>query len=98
MYECHVTIQLPEREQGLKIARAYYEGLGRRHQWKTSYIVNDPLLGKGGYFYFTAHHVDYDTLFSKMEALAFGLGTLVVRKKIEQIIYDTKRELVNVHT
>jgi hypothetical protein len=86
MYECHVTLRKPQDTREL-------ESLALEKQWKTSFIVGDPLLGKEGFFYFTTHHVDYDQIFSKMRSLADRLGTLVIREKIEHIVYDTKKRL-----
>jgi hypothetical protein len=89
MYECHVTIKKPDQA-------IVMDALAEQFGWKTSYINGDALLGKDGYFYFTTHHVAYEALFAKMETLAGVLQVLgrpVLRKKIEQIVYDTKTSL-----
>ena len=91
MYECHITVEATQGEHETlnKIAEDF--------QWKTSHIQNDPLLGKKPYFYFTCHHMDYNSIFGKMVALRstlFVFGKQVVREKIEHIVYDTKKTLV----
>jgi hypothetical protein len=91
MHECHITISKPENVDEL-------DALAARFGWKTSFIHGDPLLGKAGYFYFTTHHVDYDKIFEKMEFLSGYLegafNIVPLRKKIEQIVYDTKTALI----
>lgn len=88
-YECHITCVKPETTY-------YLEQLAKERKWKTSYIVGDPLLGNEGFFYFTCHSNSYDKIFSKMELLYIKLielfgSKLVIRKKIEKVVYDTKR-------
>lgn len=91
MYECHITIKKPSKDI-IKL-----EVLAKTHKWKTSYIDGDPLLGKKIYFYFTCHHEGYGKIFSKMNHLSGILeadGIKVLRKKIELIVFDTKKQLI----
>lgn len=92
MYECHVTINKPETAH----EHEKMDKMGKDLGWKTSCIERDPLLGRATYFYFTTHHVDYDSIFRKMKSLSEVLGNLVIREKIEHILYDTKRSKLSV--
>ncbi len=90
-FECHVTVPKPKSTVAMDHLASY-------HRWKTSFIIGDPLLGNAGYYYFTTHHADYKAIFAKMEelsALLDALGVKVLRKKIEDIVYDTKTQLLN---
>ena len=87
MYECHITTELP-------VDTSFYSELAKEHGWKTSYIVGDPLLGDRGFFYFTSYDSNFDRMFSRMERMAMQIPGKVLRKKIEQIVYDTKRKLI----
>jgi hypothetical protein len=82
-YECHVTVDRPSNPDD-------FNTLAQNLGWKTSCIDGDPVLGKKVFFYFTCHGTYYGRIYEKMELLASMLGDRVVRKKIEQIIYDTK--------
>lgn len=85
MYECHITVEKPTD-------RTPFELLATEHGWKTSCIDGDPVLGKKAFFYFTAHAKSYDHIFQKMSELARILGEkVVIRQKIEHIVYDTAR-------
>jgi hypothetical protein len=89
-FECHVTCAKPNNMR-------FYEDIATKHGWNSSFIEGDPLLGKQGFFYFTRHAASYDSLFTTMEVLCKALadvGTKVLRKKIEQVLYDTRKELV----
>jgi hypothetical protein len=85
VYECHITIALADAEIGEKVAEKFH--------WSTSQIERDPVLGKASYFYLTTHSKDFAEIEDRMnvatETLGL-LGALVIREKIEQIIYDTK--------
>ena len=87
MFECHITV---ENDLGRKV---FYQLLAEQCGWKTSCIDGDPLLGKGLHFYFTRHDKNYEDMFINIEKLA-GLLELdkvvIIRKKIEHIMYDTK--------
>lgn len=86
MYECHITVEKPE--PGLRVT---YEALAEKWGWKTSCIDGDPVLGRQVFFYFSAHDGDFLELMNRMEHLAACLGEeVVIRKKIEHIVYDTK--------
>jgi hypothetical protein len=92
-YECHITVSKPTSLTSLSVLKE----IGLTYGWKTSSIDGDPLLGEQIFFYFTIHSKSYDDIFSKMEALSVHLHSLeftVLRKKIEQIVYDTKRSLM----
>jgi hypothetical protein len=93
MYECHITVEKPDSELGLK----NLENMAKLYQWKTSFIAADPLLGKDNYFYFTCHHTDYENISTKMEMFSSIIGKSeikILRKKIELIVYDTKKQLL----
>jgi hypothetical protein len=88
-YECHLTIPAPE----IEAQRASYEHLAEQRGWKTSEIARDPLMGEETFFYFTKHADDYGEIFDAMFEMAeqvAALGTLVVRRKIEMIVYDVR--------
>lgn len=89
MYECHITIDKPSTLQSIHLC----EELGHSYGWKTSFIDGDPVLGKKVFFYFTRHSATYESLFVRMRELADYLDLIsivVVRLKIEHIVYDTK--------
>lgn len=93
-FEIHITCDLPDLT-GLKDIKTMflYEELAIKHGWSTSMIDGDPLLGKGGRYYFTAHAEAEDLAYNRMESFAKILannGIKIIRKKIEVIIYDTK--------
>jgi hypothetical protein len=88
-FECHITVEA--QEQSLKLL----EDVGITNGWKTSFIVGDPDLGKGNRFFFTAHYDNLDTAFQHTEAMDWSLRMLkytVARKKIEEVIMDTKAD------
>lgn len=80
-YECHVTIDYPKD-------RARVEAIGKVLGWSTSYIDGDPLLGEKRFFYFTRHADTAEVLHGDMDALLLALPVPVVRRKIEETIYD----------
>lgn len=84
MFECHITCERPNDTTAL-------EALAAKYSWKTSYIVGDPLLGTGGFFYFTAYDTDLVNMKLRMHEMADRISVRVLRKKIEQIVYDTKK-------
>jgi hypothetical protein len=92
-FECHITLELPD-EAGRQRLTEFLEDWG----WKASWIDGDPLLGEKRFFYLTRHSDSYSELYAEMQLTAkvvSGLGFVVVRKKIEEIIYDTKKELLS---
>lgn len=90
-YESHITIELKDAiPWGIAVAQA--------QKWKTSQIDGDPLLGDKVYFYLTAHDSDYHRLFDRMKETVEALesnNVVVLREKIEHIIYDTKGKIVH---
>jgi len=87
-YECHITV-----EPSLDFELITLCKLGEIHNWKTSYIEGDPDLGKGSRYFFTKHFNDLDKARENTNNLSdaiFDMDILVVRKKIELVIADTK--------
>ena len=96
VYECHITVGMEDIEVGDKKFH-HLEDLARFHKWKTSYIDGDPLLGDKRFFYFTRYAKNFQDMKIKMNKMADVLIMQefpVVREKIEGIVYDTKKELV----
>jgi hypothetical protein len=91
-YECHVTIKLPKEQPTWFIAgiRERVEAL----QWSFSCIQGDPELGDSTFAYATNHYPDADIAIRMCDAVAkvlVGLGMEVVRRKVEHVIYDSRR-------
>lgn len=84
IFECHITVARPDNQRRL-------EALAVEHGWKTSFIEGDPLLGKQGFFYFTSYHTSLVEMKIRMHEFADLLPVPVLRKKIEEIVYDTKK-------
>lgn len=85
LFECHITCPLKYKEWCEKIAKAT--------KWKTSEIERDPVLGKDSFFYLTTHSDDYMVLYNRMKRTVEYLNqvdNIVIREKIELIMYDTK--------
>jgi hypothetical protein len=93
MYECHITAALGS------FLIEELEIYGEESDWKTSYIMGDPLFGESkDYFYFTDHDEDYGVIYDRMLNMSIKLeklGVTVARMKIEKIVYDTKWRLVD---
>ena len=86
-FECHITI-----EANTSHLEKLTE-IGQSNGWKTSFINGDPDLGKGNRFFFTAHYDNLDKAIHNTDALDWGLrmnGFEVARKKIEEVLMDTK--------
>jgi hypothetical protein len=89
MYECHITmIGNPE----------IIEGMVKDTGWHFSKIDGDPLLGSGVKCYATTNidkdHITLESCITLMNSVAIHLskqGISVIRQKIEDIVYDTKR-------
>lgn len=84
-YECHITTTIGDADAAERIAATF--------GWKTSEIKRDPVLGDASHFYLTAHDSNYLRLHQKMIMAADdlrNLGCMVLREKIELIVYDTK--------
>ena len=95
-FECHVTMKMKTGTADQALDQVVWGQIAKNARWKTSHIVGDPLLGKDGFFYFTTHSNDYKDIFSRMGELCKLLEInrfSPCRKKIEQIVYDTKRSL-----
>lgn len=84
LYECHVTVRKP-------VDSSAYDNLASTLKWKTSSIDRDPVLGDDVFFYFTSYGSTLDSIKLRMERLSSELGEAVIRKKIELIVFDTKR-------
>lgn len=86
IFECHITCNRADADA----VKAVAEYVG----WKFSQIDGDPVLGKEVFCYLTTHDNHFITMNERMEKAAACLQAVnvhVVRKKIELIIYDTKR-------
>lgn len=84
-FECHITTTVAAAGEAERIALI--------HGWKTSEIKRDPVLGDGSHFYLTAHSHSYSLLLAKMHmttAYLRNADCVVLREKIELIMYDTK--------
>jgi len=86
LFECHITI---EGRQDWSAIVELADDMG----WKPSKIDGDPLLGDKVFYYLTSYHTDLQVLKLRMHEMADRVGPGVIRKKIEQIIYDTKKGL-----
>jgi hypothetical protein len=84
-FECHITTTVASAEKAEVVASE----LG----WKTSEIRRDPVLGDASHFYLTMHGSVYTRVHDAMRLAATNLrnsGCVVLREKIELIMYDTK--------
>lgn len=91
-YECHITIQYsPNFVTEL-------EGLCNTLGWKYSQIHGDPLLGKHPFAYATKHFPSTENVnmvmieLNQMAKFLTEARFKVIRRKIELVIYDSKRE------
>ena len=85
LYECHITVAVDDSDKASTVAKELH--------WKTSEIARDPVLGNATYFYLTSHSDDYQKMWDRMSAASASLkaaGVIVIREKIEHIVYDTK--------
>lgn len=93
-FECHITIALPESEQihyKVEAMKLRVEAV----KWSFSCIEGDPQLGQRTFCYATAYYADADTAIEMTNAVATvlsGKGLNVVRRKVEHVIYDSRRE------
>lgn len=88
-FECHITLHKPKHTAA---ARQLFE-IAQKYNLKTSWITGDPVTGPGKWFYLSGYSTSYDKLLEDMKAAADvirNVGIVVVREKIEQIMYDTK--------
>lgn len=85
-YEAHITI-LEDRPR--KLIQDAVEQI----KWKFSAIDGDPVLGKRVYCYATKHYplrIGKDIAVQDLLIAARRLGLNVVRRKIEQVIFDDR--------
>jgi hypothetical protein len=85
-YECHLTLDLQYAEKATALSQELH--------WKTSQIARDPVLGEATHLYLTTHSEEYSVIWNRMIQMVQGLklaGVLVIREKIEHILWDTKR-------
>jgi hypothetical protein len=84
-YEAHITAD--------KAYRLQMEVVSREQNWTFSEITGCPLLGQGTYCYLTGYSPSAQELLERLrltvDHLQF-LGVVVLRSKIEHIVYDTK--------
>jgi hypothetical protein len=88
-YECHITVEASTGHL------EFLTRFGENNGWKTSFINGDPDFGKGNRFFFTNHFGRLDIAIAKTELLARSLegqDIVVSRKKIEEVIMDTKAD------
>lgn len=88
-FECHITIEALFGEH------SYIESIARKHQWKSSFISGDPDLGNGDRFFLTKHFDELEYAQASTDIMAWAIETSlakakVVRKKIEEVLLDTK--------
>lgn len=84
-YEAHITCHISDWERVQQFATLT--------GWKSSRIDGDALLGAKPYCYLTGYNADGHVLLAETVALARNLeqaGAVVLREKVEQIVYDTK--------
>ena len=87
-YECRITVPLRDAGKAEAVARK------RSDYWATSQIDGDPVLGDAVHYYLTAHDHAFYSIFGRMKSLKAELveaGVEVLRLKIEQIVYDSRR-------
>lgn len=85
-FECHITCHIKDSE------KVEEESIFSKH-WKFSKIDGDPLLGAKPHCYLTCHSVGFKDIKEDMNTTAERLtskGIEVLRKKIEEIVYDSK--------
>jgi hypothetical protein len=86
-FECHIT--MPREQSTVVQVVANQELLG----FAFSAIDGDPVMGKQAYCYLTCYDTDGLGLLEKMRVASGVLkrhGVLVLREKVEEIVYDTK--------
>lgn len=90
IYEAHITITAEFSQRLIALLED-----GAFKAWKFSQIHGDITLGDKLYCYLTKHSRDVFALKQELDQAANSLrshfGFLVVREKIEAIIYDTKQ-------
>lgn len=85
MYECHITC----RRSDLGAANI----VAVEQHWKTSEIARDPVLGEDTYAYLTTYDNDFQHMLERLSVAKQQLehlGALIIREKIELIVYDKR--------
>jgi ribosomal 50S subunit-associated protein YjgA (DUF615 family) len=92
-YECHITM--------LDKVPSYVKEIVELHKWKFSAIDGDPSLGNGIKLYATRHFnakIGADRIIEELQYIAkqiSDMGIKVIRRKVENVIYDDRIETVN---
>lgn len=84
-HEAHITLAQTHRVEAQQVADAT--------GWTFSEITGCPILGQGTYCYLTGYDPDAEALLDEMGRVSDQLvakGALILREKIERIIYDTR--------
>ena len=89
-FESHITIERPKHKPAQRMLKEYVEN---NLKAKYSQIEGDPSLGDKTFCYLTRHHRDLQDAFIQLSNdhryLSYH-GYVVVRKKIEVVVFDTK--------
>lgn len=88
-FEVHVTCN---RHDDLRAQQAV-SAFPNLKDFHFSAIDGDPQLGKKAHCYFTCHKTNYITAYHQMKMCVAALNhaeVVVLREKIEMIMYDTK--------
>ena len=86
-FECHITIDAPRTTELRQLVELY--------GWSFSSINGDPLLGQKQYSYATNHFDDKQVAIDMALDRASYIrarGYAVVRVKVEEIVFDTRRD------
>jgi hypothetical protein len=86
LYEIHITCYTSQAKQAAFAAAELH--------WKTSEIMRDPVLGNDTYYYLTKYAATLDQAIEFLSAachtLQFKYNVIIVREKIEHIVYDIR--------
>lgn len=85
-YEIHITLRPPSD----KYAELQYRARAQEFGWKFSKIDGDPVLGDAVWHYLTTHRHSKADALTALKHMAAHFPGLVVREKIELIVYDTR--------
>jgi hypothetical protein len=93
-YEIHVTVNVPPKKAPkYKPTIRLLKNLAKQESWATSQITDDPVLGPGNKFYFTAYRNEINRAVKDLNMLVDRLYDIKIkplRQKIELIILDSK--------
>lgn len=84
-FECHITVETD--------APGTFETFIERAGWHYSSITGDPILGPGTRCFATAHFPKAELAISLTNSMAGFIkahGYTILRKKVEQVIYDSR--------